>query len=130
MSFKGTIQALSLLCMGSVVTSSILLQNGFQASHEVLLPGIDNMTSSTVPEGRTVAPLRWFGQASAQGPNITIVGRNVEQILHHLYTINPDYDSFRNQTQEVPSQDINSRISALQKRQESVCIFLSCVKMC
>jgi hypothetical protein len=122
MSFKGAVQILTLLCMGSVVTSTVLFKNGFEAKQEILLPGIDNIPSSTVPEGRTAAPLRWFGQASAQGPNITIVGRNIEQILDHLHTINPDYDSFRNQTRNTQPIDVNSRINAMQKRQESVCV--------
>lgn len=116
--FFATILSLSLFVSGKSVT----LSNSWVAENEFLLPGIDGL-SNIAPEGYTGAPLRWFGQAFPHGPNITIVGKDYEQIYTELVKMNPDFAVF-NQAQLV-EQPESPKVA---KRQESVGLSLRYLK--
>jgi hypothetical protein len=95
-------------------SARVVLSNKWVAEDEMILPGVENL-GYTAPNGYTAAPLRWFGQASSDGPNITIVGRNIEQIFSKLTEINPNFPEFNEeQLNKQPKP------TGLSKRQESV----------
>ena len=70
----------------------------FIPSKEYRLPNLDQLPAA--PGEYQPAPLRWFGQAAENGPNITIVGRDLDQILGKLRELNPDFDAWNKRVLE------------------------------
>lgn len=103
MLFKTAATALLLAVSCATVSAHVNLGNGLQAAEEIVLPGLDNVTL-TAPEGYTAAPLRWFGQVFPDGPNITIVGRDIGHVHSKLRQLNPAFDVYNHevlQTQQA-----------------------------
>lgn len=117
-SFKA-LAGLSFATLAVLASGKVTLKEGFVADQEIILPGADSVSNTTAPPGHTAAPLRWFGQAFAQGPNITIVGINLDQILSALREMNPDFDTHNKKVLETQPKSVPPSIRHA-KRQESV----------
>jgi hypothetical protein len=104
------------------VTAKVQMSNGWLAETETILPGVETISDSvTTPNGYVSAPLRWYGQAFPQGPNITIVGQNFEQIFHELLRMNPNFEAFnQEQLRAQPNNNITLARRQMEKRQDSV----------
>jgi hypothetical protein len=102
------------LSMSALAHSAVIMSNNWVAEQEIRLPGIENIDLAA-PAGYTAAPLRWFGQAFPNGPNITIIGRNFEHVYSKLEELNPNFEEF-NKAQLLKQQQATK---GLEKRQAS-----------
>lgn len=80
-----------LLCMTPM--AAILLPGELVAESEFNLVDANTIIPQSPYVQRSVA-LRWFGQASETGRNITIVGKDGHEIWRKLNELNPDFESF------------------------------------
>jgi hypothetical protein len=122
--------AMNLKLLGSLATMLVLasakvrLGQGFVADQEIVLPGARALPEGIAPPGYTAAPLRWFGQAVAGGPNITIVGRDLDHVVSALREMNPDWDVHSAKMVEAQRHSSGASRSLLPsrvvKRQDSV----------
>jgi hypothetical protein len=110
-----TFKFFGILCLAAL--SAFTQAQDFDATEEIILPGASNPATiaHTGSLNYTWAPLRWFGQASASGPNITIVGRDIADIAAHLRTLNPEFEAFNAEVVAEQPQGL-ARRGQLEKR--------------
>jgi len=109
---------LTAVAVSSVAGLSTRAPADFIPSEEIRLPDLGTLPSA--PPGYKSVPVRWFGQASKNGPNITIVGNSLEQIAGKLREINPDFDRWNSealakQPKLSPGRNVNDT-AAIQAR--------------
>lgn len=86
--------------------AAIILPGGLIAESEFSLVSADTVFPQSPYVQHSVA-LRWIGQVSETGDNITIVGKDIQDIWKKLNELNPDFEDY-NARQLLPERSVIS----------------------